>query len=261
MYPTLPFGPLSLPTTPLLALIAFWLALEVTARSGRRFQLDSDDVWNIGLVALLAALLVARLWNVFQFREIYLEQPQLILSLRPSGFVWPPGIAAGLIVAYIFLLRNAMDPVRVLAAFGLGGLAAAAVFGVSHYLTGAVVGTPTQLPWATWYYGAQVHPVGLYRTVGFLVVLVVVWWTIDGQQPWRTIWQTGFGYSMVRLITDGFVGDPALVGQFRASQLVALLGALVCAFLLAQGVGQQPSTSQEQRDDLVPESVDAPTGT
>ena len=59
MYPSLPFGPLSLPTTPVLAIIAFWLALETAARFGKRLRLNGDDVWNLGLVALLAGLIVA----------------------------------------------------------------------------------------------------------------------------------------------------------------------------------------------------------
>ncbi|MEZ4609693.1 MAG: hypothetical protein R2838_05500 [Caldilineaceae bacterium] len=44
MYPSLPFGPLSLPTTPVLAIIAFWLALETAARFGKRLRLNGDDV-------------------------------------------------------------------------------------------------------------------------------------------------------------------------------------------------------------------------
>ncbi len=101
MYPSLPFGPLSLPTGPVLALIAFWVALETAARFGKGLGLHSDDVWNVGLAALLTGLIVARLWNVFQFREVYFAEPFLVFSLRPSGFVWPPGIIAASIVAYL----------------------------------------------------------------------------------------------------------------------------------------------------------------
>ena len=54
MYPTLPFGPLSLPTGPFITLIAFWLGLEVAARFGQRMGLKNDDIWNTGLLALVA---------------------------------------------------------------------------------------------------------------------------------------------------------------------------------------------------------------
>jgi prolipoprotein diacylglyceryltransferase len=90
MYQALPFGPVTLPTGPLLAMLAVFLGLETAGRFGRRLGLRTDDVWNTGLLAVLAGLIVARLWNVFQFWYVYTAEPLLIVSLRPSGFaLWP----------------------------------------------------------------------------------------------------------------------------------------------------------------------------
>ena len=67
MYPALPFGPFTLPTGPIFVLLAGYFGLETAARFGRRFGLRSDDVWNAGLLGVLAGFIVARLWNVIQF--------------------------------------------------------------------------------------------------------------------------------------------------------------------------------------------------
>jgi phosphatidylglycerol:prolipoprotein diacylglycerol transferase len=146
MYPTLPFGPLALPTAPLVIMLAAMFGLEIAARYGRRLGLAADDVWNTGLLALVAGLGVARLWNVIQLWPIYRDEPALILSLRPSGFAPLPGILAALIAGYANLLRRALDPLRMVTAIAVGAVAAEILLNAGAFLTGAVVGTTSDLP-------------------------------------------------------------------------------------------------------------------
>jgi len=234
MYPTLPFGPLSLPTGPFFALIALWVGLEIAARFGTRMGQNSDDIWNTGLLALAAGLIVARLWNVIQFWDIYTSEPLLIFSLRPSGYALQPGAVAALIVGYLFLMRKAMDPVPTAAAFSVGAMAAASFLSAGAYLSGAVVGVPSDLPWALPHYGQALHPVGLYRALGFAFLTVLLWKTRQLDRPLRTLWLAGFGYSLIRLFTDGFVADAEMIGQFRTSQVYAFVAALIFSLLLAR---------------------------
>ncbi len=193
MYPALPFGPVTLPTGPVFILLAVYFGLDTAARTGRRLGLHADDVWNTGLLALLAGVIVARLWNVIQFWYVYAAEPLLVFSLRPSGFAFWPGLAAALMVGYVYLLRPALHPVVVAAAFAPGMLAAGVLLNASDYLTGVVTGLPSDLPWALPYFGEMQHPVGLYRAVGLIVVLVVVWWRLDPQRPQRTLYLAGLG--------------------------------------------------------------------
>ena len=43
MYPTLPFGPLEMPTAPVLAILAVILTLDVGGRYARRIGIHPDD--------------------------------------------------------------------------------------------------------------------------------------------------------------------------------------------------------------------------
>src|SRR5690606_17522312 len=140
MYQALPFGPVTLPTGPIFAMLAVFLGLETAGRFGRRLGLRSDDVWNTGLLALLAGLVVARLWNVVQFWYVYSAEPTLIVSLRPSGFSLWPGLIAAAIAAYAYMLRHALSPRKIAASFAVGFLMAAGILAVSDYLTGAIQG-------------------------------------------------------------------------------------------------------------------------
>jgi phosphatidylglycerol:prolipoprotein diacylglycerol transferase len=234
MYPTLPFGPLALPTGPILAILAVMLTLDVAGRCGHRLGVYPDDIWNVGLIALIAGLIVARLWNVFQFWYIYQSEPILIFSIRPSGFEFWPGLIAALIGGYAYLLQRALDPIRVGAALMVGLVAGSIVQGISGFATGALLGTVSNAAWALPYFGEMRHPVGLYQALASLILSLLLWLSIDKERPARTFWLAVLGYSLIRLITDGFLAESALTNGMRVSQVVALVVALVTVLLLAR---------------------------
>ncbi|MCS6825326.1 MAG: prolipoprotein diacylglyceryl transferase [Caldilinea sp.] len=233
MYPALPFGPITLPTGPLFAMLAIFFGLESAGRFGRRFGLRTDDVWNVGLLALLAGLIVARSWNVFQFWYVYSAEPLLIFSLRPGGFALWPGVVAALVVGYAYLLRRALDPLRVAAALAMGLLTAAAILAVSDHLTGAITGLPSNLPWARPYFGEMQHPAALYRALGFVLSVVFVWTAADPRRPGRTLGHVGLAGGLVLLVADAFAAPDAMTGPFRTGQLMGLALALLSAGALA----------------------------
>lgn len=233
MHTTLPFGPLALPTGPLLAMFATMVALELAGRTGRRLGIHTDDVWNTGLLALLAGLIVARLWTIIQFADLYRAEPLLILSLRPSGFAPGPGIAAALVAAYANLVRLALDPKRMAAAFAVGLLGGAIVINISAFLTGAALGAVSTAPWAARHFLERVHPVGLYRAAGLGLVLALCLLTLERTRPLRTLWLALLGAALVYLLADAWLASPALWGVLRRSQVIALAIAVPTALALA----------------------------
>ncbi len=90
------------------------------------------------------------------------------------------------------------------------------------------------MPWALPYFGEMLHPVALYRAVGLIVVLLVVWWRLDRTRPQRTLYLGGLGWGLVHLIADGFAANAPITGTFRTSQVIGLVLALVCTVLLAR---------------------------
>ena len=233
MYPALPFGPFTLPTGPIFALLAGYFGLETAARFGRRFGLRSDDVWNAGLLGVLAGFIVARLWNLIQFWYVYSAEPLLIFSPRPSGFALAPGFVAAALAVYAYLLYRALSPTRMAAALGVGLLMTAAILAVGDYLTGAVTGIPSDLPWALPYFGEMQHPVGFYRAIGFTIALVAVWLLTDPARPGRTLLLVGLSFGLVHLIADGFLANAETIGPFRTTQFWGLAVAIACAAGLA----------------------------
>ena len=256
MYQALPFGPITLPTGPIFAMLAVFLGLETAGRFGRRIGLRTDDVWNTGLLALLAGLIVARLWNVAQFWYVYSAEPSLIVSLRPSGFSLWPGLIAAAIAAYAYMLRHALSPQKIAASFAVGFLMAAGILAVSDYLTGAIQGLPSDLPWARPYFGEMQHPAALYRAVGYLLSIVFVWLASDPQRPGRTIWLVGFATGVVLMVADAFGSNLPVTGSFRTGQLVGLGLALISAAALA--IGEWRTARQPLPAEPVQATTEAP---
>ena len=62
-----------------------------------------------------------------------------------------------------------------------------------------------------------------------------MWLRADAQRPGRVVLLALLGYSLIRLVTDGFLADAPTLGGIRTSQLVALVVALVVVLLLARG--------------------------
>lgn len=234
MYPSLPVGPLSLPTAQIFALAAAWIGLSVMAQMGKRLRLDPDLIWNLGTIALAAGVIVARLGHAVQFWSIYQAQPLLLVSIRPGGLAFWPGLIGALIAAYAYLIRKRADPLPVAVAAVFGLLTGGAVLEIANYLTGAVVGTPSALPWALAYFGELRHPLALYRALGMLLLVggFLLWG--NWRRPGRVAAQAIFAYALLRLLTDGFAADAQLIGSVRLSQFVALVVALAAALVLAR---------------------------
>ena len=112
---------------------------------------------------------------------------------------------------------------------------------VSGYLTGGILGLPSDLPWALNYFGVARHPAGLYLAIGMAALAAVLWVRADTERPARTILWVVLGYSLLRLFVDGFRDGMGLVGTFRISQVIALAVALVCVALLARGATSSAS--------------------
>ena len=238
MYPSLPVGPLSLPTAQILAIVAAWVGLSVMAQVGKRLKLDPDMIWNLGTIAVGTGLIVARLSHAVQFWSVYRAEPLLLISIRPGGLLLWPGAVAALVAAYVYLIRMGVDPrpVGVTALFGV--LAGGTVLEVSNFLTGATVGIagvpPATMSWGLTWLDDMRHPVALYRAMGMMLIVggLLLWgnWRREG----RLAGQALLAFALLRLFIDGFAVDTRLLGSLRISQLGAFVAALGLTLLLAQ---------------------------
>jgi prolipoprotein diacylglyceryltransferase len=229
MLPTIQVGPVSLPTGPILVLISFMLALEVSQRAATRLGLDGDSVYNMGYLAAVACLLGARLGYVVQYWPVFRHDPAAMFALTADGLSLLPGIGAGLIACYMYARRKGIANRRLLDALAPGLALLSIGIALGNLASGDGYGSPTALPWAVQQWQENRHPVLVYHLLAALAIGVVVVRTpqlFDGLRFGVFVALDAAG----RLFLEAFHGDSATLSGFRTVQIVSLavlLGALL----------------------------------
>lgn len=232
MFPTVNLGSIAFPTGPLSALLAVWLAMELASRRGQKLGLKYDDLLGGLILALVIGIVAARLAHVMEFWSAYQGHMLDILALRPTGLSAFPGIATAGVAGYGFMVWRRMDPVKVGASVLTGLVGGGVLFFLGAFLSGRIVGTTSELPWALPYGNHLRHPVGLYLSLGCLPIWILLWYR--ERAPQRELLIGVFCTSLLLLFVEAFVLYRGPTPMVRWPQLAYLLAASGSAFLLAR---------------------------
>lgn len=250
MIENLRIGPLSLPTSPLLLILGFYLGLWFAARVAARRRLDADHLYNAGFYAAIAAIVGGRLGHIIRFSSAYLNEPLSALSPNLAAFHPLVAIIAAVGVMLWYQRRYAVPPLALFDALAAGALLTLAAVALADGFNGRHFGEPSMLPWAITQWDVDRHPVQFYELVGTLIAASALWFSL----PRLKLGQAGLaavaGYAAVRLFIDAFRSQPALVGDgFRLSQVIALVVLLVALLALYQMQGPGDGKSITMRWD------------
>ncbi len=229
-------GPLSL------NLYGLMIALGVVAAVwlfGRRIQERGigtpDDASAIGLVAVLAGVIGARLYHVVTDWDRFEGDLAKIPAIWEGGLGIPGGLLAGIPVGLWMAHRRGM-PLSTAATCAAPAIALAQAIGRwGNYFNQELYGRPTDLPWALeidadhllpgYAVGTTFHPTFLYESLWSLgLVLVLLWidrrrWLRDGSLMAVYV----IGYGIGRFWVEGLRIDRAdELGGLRWNQWVAL---------------------------------------
>ncbi len=240
MMPVLQFFGLTLPVAPLFALLAFYLGSELGSRAigwlapKERREEEAAAFNNAVFFALVASLVAARLIYASRYLRLYLDDPGLLISLRPGTLALGPGAVVGAGVGLLYLYRKRVPVGRVAdaAAYGLaGGLA---LFNVGRFLSGDAYGTLSYVPWAVRMWGLPRHPVQLYTALALVAILVLLWRYRHGALSGELFWRFVMLYGFSELFLDAFRANPATWALgIRPLQVMALAAVLVSMYILS----------------------------
>lgn len=240
MWPVISFLGLTLPVGPLFALLAFYVGSDLATRAlGRMAPAQQRTAWqgvfnNASFAALVAGVIGARLGYAARYYPIYLDAPQLLLSIRPGALALLPGLMVGIAVGLLYLARKNIPLLPVSDAVAIGAVAVLIVLSLGGFLTGEGYGAPTTAPWAVELWGATRHPVQLYEAALLLAALGLLWrqhkYSAFGELFWR-----GVAYvSLVELFVEAFRANTQIwLAGIRITQMVALLTLLAALYILS----------------------------
>jgi phosphatidylglycerol---prolipoprotein diacylglyceryl transferase len=194
VYPRfLQFGPFIIPSYGVLLAAGILCGLALSVVLARRAGLDSEKIWNLGLMGVVTAIIGARflltLTNWSSLRTApFRAAPLLLLSL--SGARSPVfalgGIAIALLACAAYAMRTHLPLLRTMdvaaPALALGN----AFTWVGCFAAGCNYGRPTSLRWGVTYtsrfaarttgvpLGIPLHPVQLYQAAVSLALVVLL---------------------------------------------------------------------------------------
>jgi len=251
VYPVLlHFGSIVIPAYGALAALGVLAALFLAVRLAPRAGANPNQVWNLCIVALFAAvvgsrvLLVAVNWSALRMHPRWL----LGLAMIHHPLLAGTGALVGGVAAILYGRWQRMpfwktaDALAAPLALGMG------CEQVGALLAGSGYGTETSLPWAVTYdhplaarwsgapLGVAVHPVQAYAAIAFLTLaLFLCFWLSHRQRQGDVAGLALLGFGVAVFVTEfwrdtegrGSLLDGALDGPQAVAAVLVLAGAAV----------------------------------
>jgi len=217
MHPELfSFGPITLHTYGLFVGIGFLAAILITMHLGRVYNIEPQQVLDMGFLMLISAVVGSRLLYVLMNLSYYTRHPLGILEIWHGGLVFSGGAVCA-IGSLLWYARH-----HSLSILDLGDLWAPATaigqgFGrIGCFMAGCCYGKPTHAPWAVVFTNPKslaplhvpIHPTEIYHSIsGFLLFGILLLVHHKKSYKGQVLFWFLLLHSFSRLLIERFRGD------------------------------------------------------
>lgn len=265
-------GPLELRAYGLAIAVGVLAAVAIARRRWAARGGNPDDIVAIGMWAVPAGLIGARLYHVITDWQRFQGRWWHAFAIWEGGLGIPGGIAAGVLVGTWVARRRGLPVVQLLDVAAPALLVAQAIGRLGNWFNQELFGRPTDLPWgleidpanrpAEYVEFATFHPTFLYEAlwnlalVGVLLAVERRWHPRPGQIF------AGYvaGYAAGRLWVESLRIDPAsLILGVRVNiwvSAVLLLSALTVLIARARRPAPAPEGAELDREESQPETAE-----
>lgn len=174
MFPIINLGPISLPAPQFILFIGVWLGSALSERRAKKASRDTEILFKIIWISLIAGILGARLSFVARNPAAFQGQWISLLSINQASLDPASGFLIAFTAGYFVAARNQMAKWALLDDLvPFFAVLIPAVF-LSNFASGSGFGTFTDLPWGIDLWGGSRHPVQLYYLSASLIVLLLI---------------------------------------------------------------------------------------
>lgn len=236
MYPTLTLGPFVLPTAGLIYVLGAWLALNVLERSAKALFLEAEATVNVGLTAVVFALVGGRLTFIALHWSAYQSHPLGMIWPLNTGYDLWGALLFGSGAAFFYGRYRQLPAASLLDALAPSVLIGLTAVALADLLAGPGYGTLSNVPWAMSQFGVRRHPVQIYEMLTALVGLVVWWRSLDHRDYDGQVFLLVVAWvSAGRLLVDAFRAEPwVLPNGIHVIQMLSFVALLAALFGLAR---------------------------
>ena len=160
MFPRLfQIGSFSAPTYGLLVSLGVLTGLWISVRNSSKQGIDPDDAWNLGIVAVLAGIVGAKILYFINDWNFYTAHPREIFSwstMQAAG-VFSGGLLAALAASAWYIRKHNMPAMATCDAFSPGLAFGHAIGRLGCFAAGCCWGRPTSHPWGVTFRNPLAH--------------------------------------------------------------------------------------------------------
>jgi phosphatidylglycerol---prolipoprotein diacylglyceryl transferase len=229
------------PTYGVLVASGVLLGLFVAATLAQRQGEDPEKAWNLGIIAVLSAIVGAKLLLIINDWPTYSQNWRDIfsLSMLQAGGVFYGGLLAAIAASVWYIRRNHMPVLKTCDAFAPGIALGHAIGRLGCFAAGCCYGKATSLPWGVVFtnpvareysgtpLGIHIHPTQLYESAVELANFFLLYWLIrhkrfNGQVIGAYMFLYGFARYFIEFVRD----DPErgnVFGIMTGTQFISLL--------------------------------------
>jgi len=221
----------------ILIALGFSLATFLAVRESKKYGIESNDILDLLLFALPAAIVGARLYYVIFSWQDYQNNLISVFDIHQGGLAIYGGVIAALIAASLFARKRKIGVLK-LFDFTIPYLALGQSIGRwGNFINQEAHGVETSLPWRMEIFNTEsmrymsVHPTFLYESLwDFSLFLFLIWFRKRKKLSGEVFILYLAIYGLGRCFIEGLRTDSLYIGSIRISQFVA--GACFIIFLL-----------------------------
>lgn len=242
MFPRLfHIGSFNAPTYGLLVATGVLVGLWVSVRNSKRLGIDADDAWNLGIVAVLAGIVGAKILYIINDWSIYSAHPSQIFTwntMQAAG-VFSGGLLAALAAIFWYIRRRNMPAMSTCDAFAPGLAIGHAIGRIGCFAAGCCWGKPTGHFWGITFtnplaeelVGTPLHqalqPTQLFESAVELANFFVLMWMLKHRKFEGEVFAAYMIlYGVARFFLEFLRGDPGrgeiIPGVLSGTQLISI---------------------------------------
>ncbi|OCL26340.1 prolipoprotein diacylglyceryl transferase [Orenia metallireducens] len=222
-----------------ISLFGTFIALGIAAGfyilnlEAKREQLDQDEVFNLALYSIVAAIIGARLYYLLVFNPAYyLKNPSEIIMIQQGGLSIQGGLIGAILVAWFYVKKKKLNFWKLADAFAPAIILGQAIGRIGCDVFG--VAMKKAYPWGVKIGQQILHPAQAYEIILNYILFAILWNLRDkvkyhGQ---LFLWYI-IGFSINRGIVEFFRSNPLVFKPFTVAHLTSLVIVLVAGIIMS----------------------------
>ena len=216
------------------------VGLSVILRLSKIQNLDSDEMWNLCGLVILAGIIGSKALYIITDWGYYSANPREIFSLSTlqAGGVFSGGLVLALVTAIWYLRKHKISFLSAADVIAPGLALGHSIGRLGCFAAGCCYGKPTSEPWGVIFtnplareitgtpLGVKLHPTQLYEAAAELVNFVVLYWVAKHKKfEGQVIGLYMAVYGIERYIIEFFRDDPGrgnIWGVMSGTQLISV---------------------------------------